>query len=334
MALRHMVGNQQLFLLPAEGLDRRAKIYRLAWLCRGFFGHSGNQRGRLARTLHLDVNVNRSHVGFLLRILTEKRHDLRQLAHGSLSDVRGCIVHVRALDFAILARRRANRELEVRRRLADRIRCLAHRCVSDARHENRQKILVVGDLRRKLPVIAERRVLHAHAHRHALGKCADDAGDARLSILIDAPDDVADARNLHAVRRTADRADDPGIRHEVVDISLVQERMTKGEHALSVDCRHRPRRADGKIAVGNGDADGAPGRESRIIDDMCTWRRRAEGWHLARLEPEGGELLLHIGGAASAEPCEIERRLRLRLVLLRRWLRAFFSDGLLLRRFL
>ena len=110
--------------------------------------------------------------------------------------------------------------------------------------------------------------------------------------------------------------------------------MTKGEHALSVDCRHRPRRADGKIAVGNGDADGAPGRESRIIDDMRTWRRRAEGRHLARLEPEGGKLLLHISGAASAESCEIERRLRLRLVLLRRRLRAFFSDRLLLRRFL
>ena len=110
--------------------------------------------------------------------------------------------------------------------------------------------------------------------------------------------------------------------------------MTKGEHALSVDRRHRPRRSDGKIAVGNGDADGAPGRESCIIDDMRARRRSAEDRHLARLEPEVGKLLLHIGGAASAEAGEIKRRLRLHLVLLRRRLRAFFSDGLLLRRFL
>ena len=110
--------------------------------------------------------------------------------------------------------------------------------------------------------------------------------------------------------------------------------MTKGQHALSVDRRHRPRRADGKIAVRNGDTDGAPRRESRIIDDMRAWRRRAECRHLARLETEGRKLILHIGGAASTESCEIERRLRLRLVLLRCWLRTFFRHGLLLRRFL
>ena len=110
--------------------------------------------------------------------------------------------------------------------------------------------------------------------------------------------------------------------------------MPEGKHALSVDRRHRPRRTDGKIAVGNGDADGASWRKSRIIDDMRTWRRRAESRHLASLETEGGKLLLHIGGTASAEACEIERRLRLRLVLFRCGLHAFFSDGLLLRRFL
>ena len=83
--------------------------------------------------------------------------------------------------------------------------------------------------------------------------------------------------------------------------------MPEGEHALFIDRRHRARRADGKIAVGDSYADGAAGRESRIIDDMGAWRRRAESRHLARLEAESGKLLLHIGRAASAEAREIER---------------------------
>ena len=89
--------------------------------------------------------------------------------------------------------------------------------------------------------------------------------NARLTILIDTSDHTADVRDLHAVALSCDRTDHIGIRHEVVDVSLVHKGVPERQHLLAVDCRHRSRSADAEIPIDERDTNRLPARERCII---------------------------------------------------------------------
>ena len=159
--------------------------------------------------------------------------------------------------------------MHVGRRARERVRRLRHRRVGDAAGELRQECLIVGDARSIVIRAAERRVLDADLDRHDRGEIADGAGDARLAVLIDAADDVADVRDLHAVALAADRANDRRVRHEVVDVAAVQERMAEAENLLAVHGRDRARRADGEVTVDDGDADRTARLQARVVERIA-----------------------------------------------------------------
>ena len=124
---------------------------------------------------------------------------------------------------------------------------------------------------------------------------AEEAGDTRLAVLVDAADDVADIGNLHAVALSRDRADDRGVRHEIVHVALVQERMAERENLVAIHGRHRARRADREITADDGDADRAPGREARVIV-RAGIRGTADRRELRCTEPEALAEELHTRG--------------------------------------
>ena len=102
-------------------------------------------------------------------------------------------------------------------------------------------------------------------HRHRRRERSEYPCDPRLTILIDTPDHTADVRDLHAVALPRNRPDDISIRHEIVDISLVHERMTKRDDLFAIHCRHRACRTDAEIPVDECHTDGLTARERRII---------------------------------------------------------------------
>ena len=104
-----------------------------------------------------------------------------------------------------------------------------------------------------------------NANGNSGGKRPKDPRNARLTILIDAPDHTADVRDLHAVALSCNRPDHIGIRHEVVHVSLVHKGVTECQHFLAVHRRHRSRRADAEVAVDNGDPDGLTACKRGII---------------------------------------------------------------------
>ena len=104
-----------------------------------------------------------------------------------------------------------------------------------------------------------------NANRNSGGERPEDTRNARLAILIDAPDHTADVRDLHTVALPCDRPDHIGVRHEIVHVALMHKGVPEGQHLFAVHRRHRSRRADAEIAVDNGDPDGLTAREGSII---------------------------------------------------------------------
>ena len=104
-----------------------------------------------------------------------------------------------------------------------------------------------------------------NANRNSGGERPEDTRNARLAILIDAPDHTADVRDLHAVALPCDRPDHIGVRHEIVHVALMHKGVTECQHLFAVHRRHRSRRADAEVAVDNGDPNGLTARKSGII---------------------------------------------------------------------
>ena len=132
-------------------------------------------------------------------------------------------------------------------------------------------------------------------HRNDGRELAEASGYPRLAILVDTADDIADIGDLHAIALPRDRADDRRIRHEIVHVPLVQERMAEREDLVAIHGCHRARRADREITADDGDADRAPGREARVIV-RAGIRGTADRRELRCTEPEALAEELHTRG--------------------------------------
>ena len=155
--------------------------------------------------------------------------------------------------------------------------------------------------------------MNAHGHRRR--ERAEHPRYSGLAILADAPDHAADIGNLNAVALPRNRPDDIRIRHEIVDISLMHERVPKGNDLFSVDRRNRPRRTDAEITVDNGNADRLTTLKRRIVARMylTAVSRRTE----RNERRAGGQVLFQITQPRRIESTRKEIRLLLRLALFR-----------------
>ena len=162
-----------------------------------------------------------------------------------MPDVRGIVEHIFARKFAAVDSIGFYVEVDVYGAFGERISHLAQGGVSNACAEFRDEIFVVSNRRVEGLFSVQGVVVDCDGYGHDGRERPQHSRNARFAILIDAPDNVPDTRELDAVAHDAAyRADNRRVRHEVVDVACVRERVPEGENFFAVNGGDSARRAE------------------------------------------------------------------------------------------
>ena len=113
------------------------------------------------------------------------------------------------------------------------------RGIGDRRGKQRNEVLIVCHGCGVFYIPVQCFVLHVQADRHNRGEYAYFTGDSRCAVLNYAAYYVFSIGELHSVTDTVYHSEDSGIRHEIVDVSAMQEGMSKSQHPVVIysgDC--------------------------------------------------------------------------------------------------
>ena len=185
---------------------------------------------------------------------------MHEFKDGDLPDVRSVVKHILAINFAACDRVRLDVKVNVNGAFRESVGNFAERGIGNRRAEFWHEIFIVSDSRVVSFFLRKRVVFNLDGDRHDGGESSENAGDARLAVLIDAPDNVTDARELNAgCVRAAYRTDNRCVGHEEIDVAGVREGVTERQNLFTFDGGDGTGCAEREISVDNRDTQSRAG---------------------------------------------------------------------------